>query len=344
MTTAPNAAGTPSPSSPSRLLGNGLIFLAALFISAWVIGLGLPLPNVPALTERYDYYASNHDQFDTLFVGSSRFRFQIVPHEFDTEAAAGGMPTRSLNVGYLGMWPLESLYFLRQCLDLKSPQLKWVVIELMDYRFGHADQEDPTVRMRHWHDAQHTAMACRVVWETPLPAPEKARLLGRHVGLFFQQTFNLGQGAEWAQARLIPKKRKGQPGWVARAGYEPEDERNWSEAARLDYERQIGEFRKSAPDVRVRLGFADALRDLVADVRRAGAEPIFVLAPTVHPGDNLRVGLPEGVTVLAFNNPDEYPRLYDVELHFDAGHLNDKGAHEFSRVLGRRFAESARRK
>lgn len=312
-----------------------MIFLATLLVSGWALGRGLPFPDVPDLAARLHYYEKHRDQFDTLFIGSSRFRHQIMPAAFDAEANAEGVATHSIDVGYAGMWLPESFYFLRQFLALKSTHLKWVVIEFMDYRFGHVDDEEPTVRTAYWHDARHTGMACRLVLETPMPLREKARLLARHIGLCGRHTMNLGRGSEWLQARWFPGRERGSR-WAERGGFQPEEERAWTDWERAELARKVAAVTESLPELPVRPGFAVALRDIADDVRRAGAEPIFVLAPSVRPAENQVQGLPAGVTVLAFNHPAEYPQLYRWDLHFDTDHLNEKGAEEFTRLLAQR--------
>ena len=334
--TSPHApAGRTAPAGPGRWLVNGLIFLTTLFVSGWAFGRGLPFPNVPDLAARLRYYEKHRDQFDTLFIGSSRFRHQIMPAAFDAEASAKGVPTHSIDIGYAGMWLPESYYFLRQFLALKSTRLKWVVIEFMDYRFGHVDEEPPTLRTAYWHDARHTAMACRLVVEAPLPFREKVRLLARHIGLCGRQTLNLGRGSEWLQARWFPARER-ESRWAARGGFQAEEERTWTDWDRAELARKVAAVEASLPELPARPGFAAALRDIADDVRRAGAEPIFVLAPSVRPAENQVLGLPAGVTVLAFNHPAEYPQLYQWDLHFDTDHLNEKGAREFTRLLAQR--------
>ena len=80
------------------------------------------------------------------------------------------------------------------------------------------------------------------------------------------------------------------------------------------------------------------------DVREAGAEPIFMLPPTVRVEEHLAAGLPPGMTVWEFDDPAQYPRLYLPELHYDPGHLNEAGAHEFTELLAQRLAELARKR
>jgi len=246
--TDPSAAA-PSFSTPSfrRVLLPAAVFLVALFASAWLLGQRLPFPSVPAIGERFQFFAENRDHYDTIFIGSSRFRHQIIPEEYDAHTKAGGIATRAINLGYSGMWPPESFYFVRQLLAVKPAQLKWVVIELMDYRYGQVDDEKPTQRTAYWHDREHTALALRLMWELPLPTARRVELC-----------------------------------------------------------------------------------------------VVFVIAPTIRPEENLVTGVPEDVTVFAFNRPDDYPILYEHTTHYDPGHLNEKGAREFTRFLAERFVQQVR--
>ncbi len=346
--TSPSAADCAAPPSPTtsarRVLLLGTIFFAALFASAWLLGQRLPFPNVPAIGERLQFFAEQRERYDTVFIGSSRFRHQIVPEEFDAHTKAAGVPTHSINLGYSGMWPPESFYYLRRVLALKPPHLKWVVIELMDYRYGQVDDAPPTQRTAYWHDRAHTAMALRLMWELPLPTARRLELCATHAWLFVKELLHLGRGAEALQEALIePKKKKTKlPRWARQGGYEAQEEvEPWSEGAKTSYAGQVAAVRASLPPQTLRPGFAVALREIIADVRRAGAEPIFVIAPTIRPEENLVVGVPEDVAVFAFNRPDDYPSLYEHTTHYDPGHLNDRGAREFTRFLAERFSQRA---
>ena len=343
--TDPSAAA-PSFSTPSfrRVLLPAAVFLVALFASAWLLGQRLPFPSVPAIGERFQFFAENRDHYDTIFIGSSRFRHQIIPEEYDAHTKAGGIATRAINLGYSGMWPPESFYFVRQLLALKPAQLKWVVIELMDYRYGQVDVEKPTQRTAYWHDREHTALALRLMWELPLPTARRVELCVTHAWLGVRQFMHPGQGADWLQARLMPVKKKSKlPRWARQGGYESQEEvEPWSEGAKASYARQVEAVRASLSPQTLRPGFAVALREIIGEVRRAGAEPIFVIAPTIRPEENLVTGVPEDVTVFAFNRPDDYPILYEHTTHYDPGHLNEKGAREFTRLLAERFVQQVR--
>jgi hypothetical protein len=302
----------------------------------------LPFPPVPDIASRFRYFAERKNEYDTIFIGSSRFRHHIIPTEFDAETEAHGVATRSFNFGYSGMWPPESYYYLRQILALHPGRLHWVVIELMDYRFGEWEHKPLTMRSVYWHDWKHTAMVYRLMLEASLPPMEKCGELAEHAWLFLQRMTNPGRGYEWLVNRYFPSKNEEDTGWKIRAGFDPEGiEGEWNERARANLARQVEAVTESLPPQSLRPGFAVALRDLLKDLDRAGVEPVFVISPTVRPEENLVRGLPDGLAIFRFNRPAGFPRLYVPETHYDVGHLNEAGAHEFTRLLADLFAEYA---
>jgi hypothetical protein len=241
------------------------------------------------------------------------------------------------------MWTPESDYYLRQVLALHPRRLRWVIIELMDYRFGQVEGQPTTMRSVYWHDMKHTGMAWRLVAESHLPAMAKLPLFAGHAQLYLQHLANRGRGAEWLQQRYFPAKKKSDTSWIKRAGFDPEEKGEWSEGSRAEYAQKIRAFEQSKGEGRVRPGFASALQTLIDDVHRAGAEPVFVLPPTVRAEEHLATGLPAGLVVWEFDDPTQYPRLYLPELHYDPGHLNEAGAREFTSLLAQRLAELARK-
>ncbi|HSI15718.1 MAG TPA: hypothetical protein VK961_26965 [Chthoniobacter sp.] len=329
------------PLSPRRGFWHGILlatcFFAAAAVTASLIDGNLPFPSVPEISPRFRYFAQHKNEFDTIFIGSSRIRHQVIPEQFDREVGEKGRHVRSFNLGYSGMWPPESYYYLRQVLALRPKKLRWVILELMDYRFGQVEGQVTTMRSVYWHDAKHTAMAFRLVVELPLPAMEKLKLVAGHAQLFLQRMANLGRGAEWLQARYFSNKKKTDMSWVKRSGFDPEPLGEWSESAKTEFKRQILAFEQAPPVERLRPGLAIALREIDWQVRQAGAELILVVPPTVRPEERLAPVPPNAFGFFAFDNPTEYPRLYLPELHYDPGHLNEAGAREFTSLVAQRF-------
>ncbi|HEY3901849.1 MAG TPA: hypothetical protein VGM54_24765 [Chthoniobacter sp.] len=293
---------------------------------------------------RFRYFKEHKNDFDTIFIGSSRIQNHLIPQQFDAHNSAHGVVTHSFNLGYAGMWPPESFYFLREVLALRPAKLRWAVIELMDYRFGELERNPFTSRAVYWHDWQHTCMAWRLIVESPLPLNEKCQELALHTSLYLRRLTNAGRGAEWLRFPFASGRPKEDTGWMKRGGFDPAAEMgSWTDAALADYARQVAAVRDSLPPRTARPGFSDALRSLLKDLQEAGVEPIFVISPTVRSDENLLLGLPDGLTVFAFNQPAEFPQLFEAVNHVEPRHLNEKGAREFTRLFAERFSNHVSR-
>ena len=337
----PSARFSPSRRAVQALL-NGACFAAALVLSAGGVGRGLPFPKVPAIFPKYQYFAENTARFDTLFIGSSRVFHQIDPQQFDAEVAALGGRTLSVNLAYDSVWPPENFYFLRRLLALRPPRLRWVFIELMQINVNLETRNDRTLRTAYWHDWRHTWIAWREIFASPRNPAEKWRLAAEHAVIFVRWNANLGRGAEALRDTVLPGRPMRPEPWLDRAGFLPENDRRITNEELPQYLETIARLRKSLPPRPASALYFSALEGLVAEVRRAGAQPVFLLTPSLDAAENF-TGLPAGVPVLAFNDPGKYPALYEPDRHYDTWHLNGKGAAEFTGLLAHRFVEHLHR-
>ena len=332
-------------SSRFRRVARGLVpgacFAAAFVASAAIIGCWLPFPAVPAVSLKYRFLEKARAQFDTLFVGSSRVFHQIDPQQFDADVAALGGRTQSVNLAYDSVWPPESFYFLRRLLALRLPRLRWVFIELMPINVNLETRNDETLRTAYWHDWRHTWLTWRAIFSSPRRPAEKWRLAAEHAVIFVRWNVHLGRGAEALRERVLPAKPKRPPSWHDRAGFLPENDKHITDEELPQYLKTVARLRDSLPLRPANALYFSALEGLVAEVRRAGAQPIFLLTPSLDADENL-TGLPEGVPIFSFADPAQYPALYAPENHYDAWHLNEKGAAELTGLLARRFAEYLR--
>jgi len=338
----PASADFPPPNTPPRLaraLLNAVLFLAACAAGCALLGRVAPFPEVPGIYPKWTHFREHRDDFDVLFLGSSRFYHQIIPAQFDAAVGAAGQRVNSFNFGYDGMWPPESYYLLRQLLALRPARLKWVVVDLMDINTQLDVRNNSTLRMAYWHDLRHTAVAFREILASKYPWNRKADFLLAHGRLCTQQVLNLGRGAEVLNRRLAPKPPRKKPlSWESTAGFEAGPNHGMEGEAREGFVATVERLKTDLPPQPVRPVFCEALRELIADVRRAGAEPIFVIAPTINGRENF-TEIPDGAAVFSLNQPDEYPELFDPARHYDAWHLNETGAVDFTAILARRFAE-----
>src|SRR5437016_1679781 len=113
-----------------RALTNSAIAAGAFLLTCMGLHAILPFPAIDdGVSQKLRFFAAHKDEFDTLFIGSSRVYFQISPAIFDGVMRESGSATRSFNFGIGGMFLPESAYVLEQLLTTKPRNLRWVVIE-----------------------------------------------------------------------------------------------------------------------------------------------------------------------------------------------------------------------
>jgi hypothetical protein len=241
------------------------------------------------------------------------------------------------------MYPPESHFFLRRLLALRPARLRWVVIELMNVRF-HADPDGRSSRRAvYWHDWYHTRLAWQQIWTDPHMEGERWALAIQHGGHLLKAWTHLGRGAEILQRTLEHRSAKSEPPlkWEAAEGYEPDNDNLLSGRKLADYLARVDAVREGLPPQPLAPVLDEAVRSLAADVLRAGAEPIFVITPTLNERENF-AALPGNTPLFAFNNPARFPTLFDPANHSDPYHLNERGAVEFTRLLAERFVTHLR--
>jgi hypothetical protein len=335
---------------PAAKSANAAAHLGAFFVgviafaaTCLVFVVTLPFPEVSAIAPKYRYFARNRDKFDVLFLGSSRVYHQVIPAEFDAAVEKlTGHRTHSFNAAYDAVWPPESYYYLRQILALRPSKLRWVVIDAMDIDPKLEDPERPTRRQVYWHDWEHTRMVLESIREqgeraAPLKG-DRDQLARDHLSIFIKRNINLGRGAEVVSSLLVPRRLKDTrpPDWDGAEGYHSGGDQGLTGSARAGYLVTVNRLREGLATVKPNAAFWNAMSRLVEDVRRAGAEPIFTIAPTLNERENIGE-VPGGAALIALNDPVKYPVLFDPDLHYDGWHLNEKGAHDFTRLLAEHF-------
>ena len=83
-----------------RALTNTAIGATAFLLSCIGLRAILPFPEIDGgVSQKFRFFAAHKDEFDTLFIGSSRVYFQISPAIFDRVTRESGMPTTLTIVG-----------------------------------------------------------------------------------------------------------------------------------------------------------------------------------------------------------------------------------------------------
>jgi len=327
----------------------GAIALVAFLAASFVIHSLLP-PVVPkGIAAKLEFFAQHRDEFDTLIVGTSRLYYSISPELFDQTTRENGLPTRTFNFGIDGMHPPENFYVLEQILKAKPQKLKWVVLEMAEIQVKW-DTVLGTQRLVYWHDWPRTELTLKKALNPRGNANwfgKAARLwlarreLVSHLALFGKQFASVGRASDLSPSAQHERFREADSELGPnRDGYRPAGDAMSAERAAIFREKLAQEVAEARPK------FLDpatdqAYRDAAAKIRRAGATPLFVVAPIItQTAARFRQTPP--APLLSFNDSRKYPQFYDTKVRIDDAHLTRDGAAEFTQLLAREFARSLR--
>ena len=346
-----------------RALTNTGIGAAAFLITCAGLRIVLPFPEIDGgVSQKFRFFAAHKDEFDTLFIGSSRVYFQISPAIFDRVTRENGMPTHSFNFGIGGMYLPETAYLLEQILDLKPRNLKWVFIEYDEVQTKWFPENQTSRRALYWADWKRVSLLLRKLTDAGtdplwLPSPAKLRdivmrqkdekntrsLLTFYAGQFEKNFTNVARATDVLQYFLgsDTKERRASYLGVASNGYVTRPNR-MSPKQITAYERGLAAAMAQTETHPLSPYAVEAYRQCAQEVRKIGAMPIFLIMPSTTQ-INVATGN-TGLTsvVMAFNDPRTYPGLYRSDVRRDEQHLTKSGAEEFTRILATNFVELAR--
>ena len=318
---------------------NFTAFIAGVILAATGLSSFVPFPKVSSLWRKYLHIEDHRSTYSLMFVGSSRVFHEFIPKQFDAALAAKGHPeVKSFNFGQDGMWPPESLYMIRQILALKPKGLRWVFIDLMQIK-PFLEGNETSLRGVYWHDWKHTAIALEHCAESPdldRPWSERGAQCYNHLTLFTQRLLNAGSGSHrFLVAMKLARDKKPEP--LPDDGWEPGPYRKLSPEDVRSFKSELAKLATVQPKPMPPL-LRKSLEDLVAEIRAAGAEPVFVVASGFFGRERFTDWLP-GVPLFRFDDPEKFPELYNYEHRFDIHHLDATGAKDATRRLADRFIQ-----
>ena len=356
---------SPKTSHLRQYCKQGLIALVSFLVTAsllhQIIPSGIAPPNVPIIGPKYAYYQAHKDEYTALFFGSSRVQYHISPAVFDQVAREAGVPVTSFNFGVAGIKPMQVYVLLRDILQDPPPNLKWVfcedVLDLGGERVGAIFTHSAI----YWHTAANTRLAIEYILSVPYSTPfEKAGYTLSHLLPFVLHQLNVSRVFyQWVPNLHTSSEEKADVSvYLANEGYLPLDqevptrayllnnlERYQQEVAQLAEKKRVPINPDEAPYFeQVEQPFYQHLSNIMTAVEKAGATPIFVVAPTTINQEPLHRAyyLKKIPYLLSFNHPDNYPNLFDVVYRKEWDHLNPQGAEHFTQLLAKKFAETIR--
>ena len=339
------------------------VFAAVFGTVCHFIHEALPFPDVPIVRQKLQQFTARPDDFDTIFIGSSRIHYQIIPPVFDELATTAGLPTSSYNAGVAGMRPVEDSFLLDRLLENPPKNLRWVFIELAGMRLAIDAEKRETLRALYWHDWPRLSLLFqRATVLKPVKSGKRRKLrqtieelsepMGdflNHLALFARNQTNFGRGTALTSRMLTGISARRSPAADApadpRAGWIPTGRPEEMAGAQLEsYERALAERRAAPP----RKDFGDpisqkALERMIAKIEKLGATAVLIVPPTTAKKNFYPVPERERKTiVLDFSDIARFPELYENANRLDTDHVNTAGSDVFTRVLVRRWAEEVK--
>jgi hypothetical protein len=328
-----------------------VIALGALVTTSGLLHALFP-PAIPAgVVAKLKFFTEHKDEFDTLFLGTSRFQYAISPEIFDQITRKNGLRTRTFNFGVDGMHPPENFYVLEQILKTKPRNLKWVFIEVSDIQTKWTDNVLGTQRLVYWHDWPRTVLTLKKALDPRGNAQWYIKLMrlwlarrdfATNLALFTKQFSNVGRAVDIFSSQNVQSASEvAVELGLRRDGYRLAGDAMSAERAMLFQQRlaqEISEARQKFLDPATEQGY----RKSAAQIRQAGASPLFVVTPVLFQSSARFRKSPPPAPLLSFNDSRKYPALYDTRVRIDDGHLTNEGAAEFTRLLAHEFVRQTR--
>lgn len=333
-----------------KRFANVAIALATFLATCAAFNRLLPQSAIENVTPKLDFYAQHKDEFDTLFIGTSRIHYQVSPQLFDAATAQAGRPTHSFNFGVDGMHPPESFFVTEKILALQPRNLRYVFFELEGVQIDWWRAGAQTRRLEYWHDWKQTSLVIRRAVDPRGNSPWYAevfralmrhRAIALHLQLFAKQFSRVGDVADL----LANWNNDARPGFVGQLG--PRNDGYDSPLPPMPTERVPRYLKKLRHEASgSHLQFVDphaeqAYREFAARFAAVGARTFFVITPVATQSPQ-RFHPPAPGPIFLFNNAKKFPQLYDPAVRADEGHLSQVGADEFTRLLAQRFIEATR--
>jgi len=307
---------------------------------------------VAGVSTKMEFLQSRGDQFDVLFIGTSRIHHQIIPALFDHLLSDAGIPTHSFNLGIDGLRTPEDYFVLEHSLAGRSRPLRWIVLECKDINLRMQDIDQGTVRSVYWHDSGRMwILAQRWIWggfggqftlqQHVRQIRDDAKVFEKHCELYLQNEMSVGAlsnlPSTFTQGSVPPNIEKTES--LLLDGYLSEGNPTVPTTEAVSYREKLRKLETIPATVdygdRASQMLLRRERDLAA---KYGAELVIIIPPTLKeikftPDPTLQ----QTVKFLDFDCPEQFPELFALKNRRDETHLNERGAEILTTLLAQQL-------
>ncbi len=281
--------------------------------------------------QKFAHFREHANDYDLVYVGTSRVFRGFDPALFDARLAELGHPLRSYNFGLVGLNYLEERFLTEWVLAHRGERLRQLLIEPTERGVLLTRANLFTLRDVNWHTPQDTLRALDATWRSGASPARKFEYARAHLLHGLHRLCNVGLGAGLL-ARLFAPVSAHPP---LPAGFEGID-------SELDLDAQREPEASTEPDPDEPSAFLwQTYAEITARASAAGLAPLYVIPPA-------------NISVAAFTQAADRGALPNLLLfplrtlpelladpaayYYGGGHLNARGAALFSRRLAERYA------
>ena len=319
------------------------------FVIAW-LGVHALIEIVPESTAhvgaKFEYLEKHKNDFEVIFLGSSRVFRGVDPALFDLRMAETGKPISSFNMGIPQMGGMETLHVLRRILGLESGRLRLVVVDpeyVFPYRWG------STLRDTSVHTLDNTLelISMQIALSKGMKFTDRLTSTFRHVNAYLD---NVTQRGRISQAIKVAKNSYVELLGPASNGFATIE---WSVKLLSRY-GDAGNLVKRQRKFRLQHRFIENialprvlmvskqplpplmphekryLKELMEAARKSGVQLVFVKLPRAYQAGPrfLEAAQLEELVPNLFNydDPERFPEFFAFENRWDRSHFNAAGA------------------
>ena len=338
----------PAPHSIRKLFAQGTLAVVAFACTVALLSLALDQAGIGRgyirrLTEKWAHLEAHHDDYDVLFIGSSRVHRHMVPEVFDREMREAGVSVSSYNAGLPSLDIVEALALQERIEEWRPERLKLIVFEPIlrstEVRNWKTERGMNDQTWAHTRFAMEYAIGRNepTLWTTL----RKYKDAFTQFGGFACRSANYGRLARAAFPALRQEPIHDEAGFVPfEIGIE--EFAHFREEFMPDQARHTRVMQNPPEDIweTPPLGSTEQafIENTVERYRAMGIEVVFMLGPCVLGKKRLAATLHSDLSALAvptFNYLLTYggEPTYKPDLWFDRAHLNREGALVFTEMF-----------
>lgn len=305
--------------------------------------------NIPVITKKLEFLANHKDEYDVLFLGSSRTYQQVMPSVFDGVMIDSGYSIKSFNMGITALTTPEFYFYLQNILKLNPANLKWIFFEFID-NFNVPSNNLNTTRVIAWHTPKQTLWICHNILKLDLNPLKKIEYIYNHIIPLLYHLLNAGKAANLIRNFIgFPeeiKLDKVSPLGPMKDGHVPSEMLDGRIQGRIVFLKNLESYQKSVESLKEKNINSQNLthskdkliKEMIKLIEDFGYTPLLLKPPSISQEEYLiREVYQKNIQIFKFNDPNKFPEFYEIMTRFDRDHMTKKGSELYTKLLAQKF-------